>query len=47
VFATAITLFLVPCMYLALEDFHAWNVPEEPGDIAPPAPPAAHAVTSS
>ena len=26
-FATVITLFLVPCLYLALEDFHAWRKP--------------------
>jgi multidrug efflux pump subunit AcrB len=36
-FATAITLFLVPCLYLALEDLHAWNTPEPTPDIAPSA----------
>jgi multidrug efflux pump subunit AcrB len=46
VFATAITLFLVPCLYLALEDFHAWNVPPEPGDIVPPSQPTPHTLTS-
>jgi multidrug efflux pump subunit AcrB len=38
VFATVITLFLVPCLYLAFEDFHAWNVPPEPGELMPPVP---------
>lgn len=35
-FATLITLFLVPCLYLAIEDFHAWNLPDEPGEIMQP-----------
>ena len=34
-FATAITLFLVPCLYLALEDIHEWKVPETPIDTVP------------
>jgi multidrug efflux pump subunit AcrB len=34
-FATVITLFLVPCLYLALEDFHAWRAPEPTPEIAP------------
>jgi multidrug efflux pump subunit AcrB len=34
VFATAITLFLVPCLYLALEDFHPWKIPETEQPIA-------------
>ena len=33
VFATIVTLFLVPCLYLALEDFHVWKVPEPTPDI--------------
>jgi hypothetical protein len=36
VFATLITLFLVPCLqclYRALEDFHAWKMPEPTPDI--------------
>jgi len=32
-FATVITLFLVPCLYLALEDLHVWKVPEPTPDI--------------
>lgn len=35
VFATVITLFLVPCLYLALEDFIKWNVPDTPEDVVP------------
>jgi len=35
VFATVITLFLVPCLYLALEDFHAWKAPEPTPEITP------------
>ena len=35
VFATIITLFLVPCLYLALEDFVKWNVPDTPQDVVP------------
>ncbi len=36
VFATAVTLFLVPSLYLALEDFHAWDVPaSNPGSPKP------------
>ena len=35
VFATAITLFLVPCLYLALEDFIKWDVPDTPEDVVP------------
>lgn len=34
-FATVITLFLVPSLYLALEDLHAWNKPEPTPDIKP------------
>jgi len=34
-FSTVITLFLVPCLYLALEDFHEWEVPEMPDEIQP------------
>jgi multidrug efflux pump subunit AcrB len=37
VFATVITLFLVPCLYLALEDFHAWRAPAPTPAIAPSA----------
>jgi multidrug efflux pump subunit AcrB len=37
VFATVITLFLVPCLYLALEDLHIWREPEPMPDIAPSA----------
>jgi multidrug efflux pump subunit AcrB len=36
-FATVITLFLVPCLYLALEDMHAWRKPEPTPEIAPTA----------
>lgn len=32
-FATVITLFLVPCLYLALEDLHVWKVPEPTPEI--------------
>jgi multidrug efflux pump subunit AcrB len=32
-FATVITLFLVPCLYLVLEDFHVWNVPEPAPEV--------------
>lgn len=35
VFATAITLFLVPCLYLALEDVIKWDVPDTPEDVVP------------
>jgi multidrug efflux pump subunit AcrB len=35
VFATVITLFLVPCLYLALEDLHAWRKPAPTPEIAP------------
>jgi hypothetical protein len=34
-FATVITLFLVPCLYLVLEDFHVWKVPVETADVQP------------
>ena len=34
-FATIVTLFLVPCLYLALEDLHVWKRPEPTPDIAP------------
>jgi multidrug efflux pump subunit AcrB len=34
-FATAVTLFLVPCLYLALEDLHAWKRPEPTPDVSP------------
>ena len=37
VFATVITLFLVPCLYLVLEDFHVWSEPEPTPEIAPSA----------
>ncbi|MGD8340720.1 MAG: efflux RND transporter permease subunit [Gammaproteobacteria bacterium] len=37
VFATVITLFLVPCLYLALEDLHAWRKPAPMPEIAPSA----------
>jgi hypothetical protein len=37
VFATIITLFLVPCLYLALEDLHAWRKPMPTPEIAPSA----------
>jgi len=37
VFATGITLFLVPSLYLALDDFHAWRKPEPTPEIAPSA----------
>jgi multidrug efflux pump subunit AcrB len=29
-FATIITLFLVPALYLVIEDFHPWHAPETP-----------------
>lgn len=35
VFATVITLFLVPCFYLALEDLHAWKRPEPTPKVEP------------
>jgi multidrug efflux pump subunit AcrB len=31
--ATAITLFLVPSLYLVLEDFHTWKMPDPTPDI--------------
>ena len=34
-FATGITLFLVPCLYLAIEDIHEWKMPEPVSDIEP------------
>jgi multidrug efflux pump subunit AcrB len=34
-FATIVTLFLVPCLYLALEDMHVWKQPEPTPDISP------------
>ncbi|MGD8340371.1 MAG: efflux RND transporter permease subunit, partial [Gammaproteobacteria bacterium] len=34
-FATVITLFLVPCLYLALEDLHVWRAPEPTPEIVP------------
>ena len=34
-FATVITLFLVPCLYLALEDLHVWRAPDPTPEIAP------------
>ncbi|MEH6567992.1 MAG: efflux RND transporter permease subunit [Halioglobus sp.] len=39
VFATVITLLLVPCLYMILEDFARWRTArdKEPGVIAPPA----------
>ncbi|WP_428096451.1 efflux RND transporter permease subunit [Candidatus Rariloculus sp.] len=43
VFATIITLFLVPCLYLALEDFIKWDVPDTPADIVP----STHRVTGT
>jgi multidrug efflux pump subunit AcrB len=36
-FATVITLFLVPCLYLALEDLHVWRKPASLPEIAPSA----------
>jgi multidrug efflux pump subunit AcrB len=33
-FATIITLFLVPALYLVIEDFHKWELPEEPEERA-------------
>ncbi|MDX1561637.1 MAG: efflux RND transporter permease subunit, partial [Gammaproteobacteria bacterium] len=36
-FATVITLFLVPSLYLALEDLHVWKKPEPTPEIAPSA----------
>jgi hypothetical protein len=35
IFATVITRFLLPCLLLALEDFHAWREPEPTPNIAP------------
>jgi multidrug efflux pump subunit AcrB len=36
-FATVITLYLVPCLYLTLEDFHAWRTPAPTPEILPSA----------
>lgn len=33
-FATFVTLFLVPSLYLVIEDFHEWELPEEPEEEA-------------
>ncbi len=35
VFATFVTLFLVPSLYLALEDLHAWKMPDPTPDVEP------------
>ena len=35
VFSTGITLFLVPCLYLAVEDLHAWKEYEYRGQAKP------------
>jgi multidrug efflux pump subunit AcrB len=40
-FSTAITMFLVPALYLAVEDFHTWKPPAFPAGPKPHAPPQA------
>jgi multidrug efflux pump subunit AcrB len=41
-FATFITLFLVPCLYLAVEDLHPWSPPDTPDAKAAAAQSSGH-----